>query len=353
MTNTAATSNHFTTLQAGRAIAALLVVFYHNGIGIFALDKYWGNDPTNGLFIFAHAGVNFFFVLSGFVIYYIHNKDIGTPSRLANFAKKRFVRIYPIYWLILFCIIPIYFIVPSFGHDYHRAPATIISSFILVYFDENLHSELGVAWTLYHEIFFYCLFALAICHKRLGLAAISLWFASCIAYFFFAPSGFPLNFVAMPINLLFGMGMLTCHLFQKQIIPVPSLLIFAGIAIFLGAACDENYYQFFSGHSRNIIYGIGSMFALMGLVERERMGHLRAPVLLQKIGDASYSIYLTHFTILSFTAKIFIAAGANTALPIMLSFVMLPIIAVSIGMLIHRHVERPLLKKCNQWVFKK
>src|SRR5436190_1288571 len=121
-------SDHHTmaTLQAGRALAALLVVLYHNGLYIFALDKYWGADPSRGLFNFGHAGVEFFFVLSGFIIFYIHGKDLGVPSRFFSFIRKRFIRIYPIYWLVLAAIIPVYFLVPSFGFDYHRRIDTII-----------------------------------------------------------------------------------------------------------------------------------------------------------------------------------------------------------------------------------
>ena len=57
--------------------------------------------PFGGLFLFAHAGVDFFFVLSGFIIYRVHRGDIGSPHRLSRYAWRRFVRIYPTYWIIL------------------------------------------------------------------------------------------------------------------------------------------------------------------------------------------------------------------------------------------------------------
>ena len=74
--------------------------------------KYLEFDPSRRLFDFGHAGVEFFFVLSGFIILHIHWKDLGHPSRFSSFAGKRFLRIYPMYWLVLAAIIPVYFFSP-------------------------------------------------------------------------------------------------------------------------------------------------------------------------------------------------------------------------------------------------
>jgi len=49
---------------------------------------------------FGHAGVDFFFVLSGFIIFFVHGKDIGKPSRLPHYVWRRFIRIYPVYWAV-------------------------------------------------------------------------------------------------------------------------------------------------------------------------------------------------------------------------------------------------------------
>ena len=50
-------------------------------------------------FRFGHAGFHLFFVLSGFLMYYIHSEDLGRPRGLLPFAYKRFSRIYPSYWV--------------------------------------------------------------------------------------------------------------------------------------------------------------------------------------------------------------------------------------------------------------
>src|SRR5450432_2723557 len=61
-------------LQISRAIAALIVVVHHvSGAGTFYLNF----NPLGGVFMVGWNGVDFFFVLSGFIIYYIHSKDLG------------------------------------------------------------------------------------------------------------------------------------------------------------------------------------------------------------------------------------------------------------------------------------
>lgn len=330
-------------LQAGRALAALLVVMYHNGLYIFALDKYWGHDPAGSFFTFAHAGVEFFFVLSGFIILYIHWPDIGRPERFLSFAKKRFLRIFPMYWLVLAVIVPVYFLVPSFGQPYHRDPVILLSSVLLVHVDPQMRSALAVAWTLYHEILFYAVFALAILNRTWGLTVLALWLLVSAASLFTSPS-FPLEYLASPLHLLFGMGMLACLLLKSTRLPYPAALAWMGMALFFATGMEESYGVVFSNTTRNVLYGLGSAFALAGLVELERQGRLRVPGWLALMGDASYAIYLTHFTLLSLLAKLFIRFGAKDLLPDALCYILLPLLAVLMGVAIHRFVERPLLR---------
>lgn len=336
------------SLQAGRACAALLVLLLHNSVYIFILDKYWGYDPAHKFFDFGQSGVMFFFVLSGFIISLIHRGDLGMPSRFASYAKKRFLRIYPFYWLVLAAIIPIYFIVPSFGLDYHRKASTILSSILLVYFDKELLSALAVAWTLYHEVLFYCLFSLAILHKRLGFLILGAWFLLSAASLAAGPMPFPLLFLASPVHLLFGMGMAACWAVSRGRVPVPGTLALLGVALFIGTGMEENYLDLLSYDGRNLLYGAASAIILAGLVTLERQGRLHVPALLQLMGNASYSIYLTHFTALSMLAKIFVAAGAREAVPVWLSYIAMAALAVAAGIAVHLLIERPLLRRLGR-----
>ncbi len=333
-----------TCLQAGRAVAALFIILFHNALYIFAKDKYWGFDPAQGFLTFSHAGVEFFFVLSGFIILHIHWKDLGRPQAFLSFIRKRFLRIYPMYWVVLAFIVPVYFIVPSFGFPYHRELVTMISSVLLIFLNANQYSELPVAWTLHHEVLFYALFSVAIFSRRLGLAVLGVWLLTSAASLMMAPFAFPLLFIASPLHLLFAMGMLACVILRRGSVPAPALITLLGLAIFFGTGLGEVHGQWNAEDPRNLFYGLGSTLALIGLVDLERRGRLNVPAFLELMGDASYSIYLTHFTVLSLLAKLFIKCGAREHLPVMISFVALPLLTVLFGILVHLCVERPLLR---------
>ncbi len=339
----------FASLQAGRALAAILVAFYHASAYIFSLDKYWGFDPARHFMDFGRAGVEFFFVLSGFIIFYIHAKDINRPDRVFPYAAKRFLRIYPIYWLIVGVVMAIYFAVPSFGLPYQREPGTILSSLLLVHVDGTSDTELAAAWTLYHEILFYAVFSLLILRKELGVAVLSLWMALSAATLFVTPSVYIVEFFFSPLHLLFGMGMIACWTVSHGPIRRPGLVALGGIALFLSAGADEDFFSLVSAMPRNLIYGVASALAVVGAVELERQDRLKVPGWLVLSGNASYVIYLINFTVLSFLAKILVFAGAREMLNPLAAYVIVTALSVVSGVILHLWIEKPLMKTTRAW----
>src|SRR5215475_260540 len=81
-------------LEFARGMAALLVVISHGSLAGVP-ERFWPITVPIG-----SAAVAFFFVLSGFIIFYVHARDIGRPDRAANYAWRRVVRIFPTYWLV-------------------------------------------------------------------------------------------------------------------------------------------------------------------------------------------------------------------------------------------------------------
>lgn len=90
-------------LQAIRAWASIAVMFFHLG-GAVASEKYFGVTEARAVLGFGTHGVLVFFVLSGFIIHYVHNKDIGRPHRLGRYLFRRFMRLFPSYWAVLLLV---------------------------------------------------------------------------------------------------------------------------------------------------------------------------------------------------------------------------------------------------------
>jgi len=164
------------SIQSFRGIAALLVVAFHLTVRSNELLK---QNLLAGIFSFGSAGVDFFFVLSGFVIFCVHRYDTGNSRKLKNFLLKRFVRIYPIYFLLTLLIIPIY--LAGYGHSYKSNIDIILKSFLLYPQSNGIYPILNVGWTLSYEVLFYLFSSLAILLKpQLTRIIFALWILTII-----------------------------------------------------------------------------------------------------------------------------------------------------------------------------
>lgn len=336
-------------LQAGRGIAALLVLLHHCATGIVGLPRYWGVDPTGGAFKFGGAaGVEFFFVLSGFIIAYVHGGDVGRPERAPRYLLRRLLRIYPIYWFVLAGLVPIYFIAPKLGLGFERNPLDILSSFTLIHHGID-RTILPAAWTLYHELLFYLLFLVAIWNRSFGIAVLGGWWLLSLAAVITGPWSFPIVFYSSPLHLLFGFGMLSCGLVRRAQLPIPGLLAVLGAVLFFGAGLLENRgWVLANRDAQALIYGAGSALMVTGLVRLEQLQRLPIPPLLTALGDASYSIYLIHFPVMSLLAKLIFALHLGSMLPGWAGFLIIALSAALIGLAFYRYVEAPLLKHLNR-----
>jgi len=197
----------YKSLQAGRAIAAILVVLFHLGSTI-AQTNYYGIKAFSIPFSFGNAGVPFFFVLSGFIIFNAHRKDIFKPKNLSTYIKKRLIRIYPTYWMIFLPVFLVAVLSPGLRNSVSRDPWTFLSSLLLMPQDFIVTGKtaLPVAWTLQYEMIFYLFFALLIFSRWLSIIV-----GFTILYFYIAYKGmsslsFPLSFLCQDYILLFAMG---------------------------------------------------------------------------------------------------------------------------------------------------
>ena len=112
MLNNPLHKNKLELIQALRGLAALLVVMFHT---TELNHKNFQQEFLFNIFAFGSSGVDFFFVLSGFIIYFIHRFDVGQRNKLKPFLLKRLIRVYPMYWLVTLALLPYIFFNSLFG----------------------------------------------------------------------------------------------------------------------------------------------------------------------------------------------------------------------------------------------
>jgi peptidoglycan/LPS O-acetylase OafA/YrhL len=141
-------------LQVIRGIAALAVLLYHEqGFLSAAVPASSANNEFTALFRWGYAGVDVFFVLSGFLIVYVHYDDIGFAPRVADYLWRRASRIYSFYCLLCIFLIPAVFIAPAlFTNAGKQNLLRLISSVLLL--PKPGMPLLGVTWPLQHELYF-------------------------------------------------------------------------------------------------------------------------------------------------------------------------------------------------------
>ncbi|UAJ10101.1 acyltransferase family protein [Glacieibacterium megasporae] len=335
----------FGSIQAGRGVAALLVVLFHASAKVFAKSDYWDTTILGGFFNFGHAGVDFFFVLSGFIIAHVHAADIGAPARLSNFVRSRLLRIYPVYWFILIGVIALSLLPFGLNSSVHLTPQMVISAFVLVG-PVDSPTVLAVAWTLFHEIAFYIAFGIAIASPRAGIVVAGAWVAGILA----SALGYPflLPYLGDSINLLFLFGVGTWWLSKHHPRTLPVVLAWVGTAGFLALGMENVFAPVFSYAARHLLFGAASAIIIGALVAQEGRRPIKVSPVLLTLGAASYSIYLTHFPVLGFVAKTH-AIAAVRALPVALAFVLVVALTVLAGVAFHFLVEKPLTRATGRW----
>lgn len=90
-TKTKDSKPHYALLDGLRGVAALLVVWYH----IFEGFQFAGNKPVIDFINHGYLAVDFFFILSGFVVGYAYDNRWGKTLTLGGFFRRRLIRLQP------------------------------------------------------------------------------------------------------------------------------------------------------------------------------------------------------------------------------------------------------------------
>ena len=345
-------------VQILRAIAAYLVVLNHAFTNFYKYsysDSYSYSDIIDTR-IFG-AGVDIFFVISGFIMVYISAR---CPQSTGMFWKNRIIRIVPLYWLATFVTLASAILgsallgVQSSGlRDWDFGD--LVASLLMVpdiRADGATWPILPVGWTLVYEAFFYFLFGLTLllCDLRRAVLLLTGTMLSLVVIgAFLTDVPFAIFTYTRPIILEFCIGAIFGILYtqadtfklSRPVMTASALLAVAVPAMIIGDQVHP--VSELTDASRFFILGLPSAMIVASTLILEQSGIVSRNRFLLLQGNASYSIYLFHLLVLAIFYIVVAKLVPLHSLPVALAVMISSIIACGIGgTLIHLLIEKPL-----------
>ena len=274
------------------------------------------------------AGIDVFFIISGFIM-----GAVGVHESPVSFVLKRICRIVPLYWLVtsLMCAGALAGAFTRFTFD----AATLFKSLLFIpYFDpsNNIWPLVVPAWTLNVEMLFYAVFAGGLLiGMPLRFAAVAL-LALVTSGALLHPDSAVLRLWTTPLLLEFFVGLLFATLIRPTGTAVGLGMIFCGVG---GLACAELLWRYDEAW-RVLAWGVPSAAIVYGALSVEHAGRWPKQSLrwLERIGDASYSLYLTHGLVIAMMHR-----GFGETMPVN---VLALLLALSVGFAFFYGFERPV-----------
>jgi peptidoglycan/LPS O-acetylase OafA/YrhL len=348
------------TLTTLRFFAALHVVLFHmRVVGILPSGPWWYQNLAG----IGYVGVNFFFVLSGFILVYTYE---GPELSVRNFWWARFARIYPAYVLSLIVAAPFFFFavrhldLPFFAWSKkHLFAACLLTVGLLQsWVPQAALTWNSVCWSLSVEAFFYLVFPLLLLGSakfsktKLMLCLVTFWLVSLsfsLSYVHFHPDG--LEKINSGETTLFWKNVLSFNPLAR--LPEFAVGVFAG-RLFLAGAAEKSFATplilggmlafacviVFAGKIPNPVLSAGLLSPAFGAIIygcalQPKWTSFLANSWLVLLGDASYSLYLLHSLVITraFDALPNVAHAARVAAALA--------VAIAASLFSYRLVEEP------------
>lgn len=292
-----------------RFLSALSVLIGHlimwgnrkYGLNMSELDQYAA---------YMTVGVDVFFLISGFIMIYVSGQSTSNlqdlKQRCLNFLYKRICRIYPVWWLLLLLLLPVYLWNPFLISSDPNSNLSFINSFFLI--PHEAKPILAVGWTLEFEMFFYILFGLTIfLEKNLQFACLSIIFICFniigLIFDFNSPIG---ELMTSSLLLYFPIGMGLALIYEKIRYSEKSfflsiLLTIASFAYMLSIEVGQiDRLLHFGPFATSLIF-------LFILFEKDQK--ILSKPFYKWGGDISYALYLVHLIVIAVVGKISIYTG--------------------------------------------
>lgn len=268
----------------------------------------------------------------------------------------RFVRIVPLYWGACFALVVLHVLAPGLFRTTVVTSETFLQSILFIphwslAFPDMIYPILVPGWSLNYEMMFYTLvaFGLVLAPREIfsfllsilgGLIILGAAIDTRSAGFLTYTNPLLLEFAAGVVLAKFAIsGGFSGRLSAVGCIPLGAVLLLSGGDLYftqIGVAAAL----------------VGAPLFVAGFLALEFNGWAIRGHLWRLLGDASYSIYLSHiFTLGALRVVWKHSVGASFGELSVAAFVILALITCSaVGVLVHRYIEKPLLAWCGHWV---
>ncbi|MDO6461461.1 acyltransferase [Granulosicoccaceae sp. 1_MG-2023] len=322
-----------TQLDALRGVAALMVVFFHY-TSRFA--EVYPHQPQSGLrFDIGEFGVDFFFILSGFVIFL----SLQRCSSVWEFARLRFWRLFPVYWAAVLFSAAMIWLLDAPGQAEGLDVPVVVLNLAMVHQFFYVPNVDGVYWTLAYEFAFYvwaaCLYFIV--PKRFTEWLLVAYVALAAGLTLFARQ----RGVEVPYRLTMALMLDYAQLFSAGIVlyHVRS----AGLTWTRGAMLV--FFVLVEGYMHGLSAMIVTTLVVLMILEvlRGRLRWLNTPVMLF-FGAISYSLYLVHQ---SFGHSLMFHLG-NAGVPAPLAALLALVLSIAVAACLTYLIERPVLRRVRR-----
>jgi len=335
-------------LTSARGVAAWMVVLYHIRLSVAGLPPGWVRFFAKG-----YLAVDFFFLLSGFVIWLSwHERLRGDWREVPRFWQKRVARIWPLHLVVLGGAVVLALVLAAAGrHDPVEFPFGELPLHVFLLQNWGFTGRLAwndPAWSISCELAAYLAFPLLV--RAIDWRTLPSWLVLGAAAAFLlilatAMANEPTlgrdiaHFGLARCLTEFTTGTAICTLWirWKARPRVPAMLALAAAAAFLLA--------WFAGLPEQLAVPPAFAALLLGLA---LVSGLRANPLdwrpLHYLGEISYATYLSHF-MLFVVFKLAFVDDAHAVPPALIVLYLAMVLATSVAL--YHLVERPAQKWVN------
>ena len=330
------------TLQALRALAALMVVVQHT-------SSMWWGEVVGGappILFNGYNGVDLFFVISGFIMPLSVRRRGSGSSDARQFLARRLERIVPLYWLCTTVKVIWVSLLPStsvhgLGSGWH-----VVASYLFLPSRNSLNEAVPVlpqGWTLELEMLFYLLIAAALWFRvrlrvLLPLVLIALALLPRLAsggYLAERPQHLPL-LLEFLLGLALAARWRSRRVGNARPLPVPIAATAGAVSLAL---------LLFSPWASTTPFWFAGIFAAVvvgAALELEEVIGSSIPPFLLLLGDASYSIYLTHWFLVTPVRQLFHRANVAGLRTFVYPMSLMLLLSIGAGLLCYRYIEEPI-----------